>query len=336
MEPNNNNTNTNNITHAAATTAELVADTVSKVIDDELEKQQHGADDEMLPPIILSPPYSEPSIERYREGKYVQLTHGWTYYQLFEPELIDQSSSSSSSSDQYRYKPRLIRNLSEKKYTKQTKVVLCLHGITHGSISFHNLVQPLVNQGYFVLLFDFYGRGKSDAPDIPYSLDTFLSQAIDLLDHLKIDNIYLIGYSMGGFIGTYFAATHPQRLIKLGLLGPAIIPVPVPLVARLVTLNYVGKFLFKMFGAQTMLNRLERERLQNDFYQVDKIHPNIIEDLVQKGTKDLVIPFETAQNFMKQYLPHARVETLETGHSMMIEKQEETMQLLIQFLNEPL
>ncbi|EGC33959.1 hypothetical protein DICPUDRAFT_35893, partial [Dictyostelium purpureum] len=162
-------------------------------------------------------------------------------------------------------------------------IVLCLHGLSWWAMSFHPIVQDLIENEYSVLLFDFYGRGRSESQDtIAYTLDLFLTQAIDLLDYLNINNIYLIGYSMGGAVATLFAATHPQRLIKVCELGPAIVPVPVPLMGRIVTLPYVGKFLFRFFGAQAMLKRLETERFRNDISDYSSIDPLVIDDLVEK------------------------------------------------------
>jgi len=258
-----NNSSITNTTTSVTTTFENNNDDEGKI----------NIDEEIAP--ILNPPYSEPSLEIYREGHYAKLTHGWTFYQLFEPQI---------DSDSNQTKPRLMKNLQEKTFNMPTKLVLCFHGITWWSISFHRLVQPLIENGYTVLLFDFYGRGRSCAPDISYSLDMFLSQAIDLLDYLKItEMINLIGYSMGGAVATLFASTFPQRLHRLIGMGPAIVPVPMPLIGRLVTMGYgVGKFLFSLFGAQSMLRKVETERFSMDIFEPENIDPLIIDDLVEK------------------------------------------------------
>ncbi|KAF2071276.1 hypothetical protein CYY_007413 [Polysphondylium violaceum] len=231
--------------------------------------------DQEVPP-ILNPPFSDHSIEIYRDGHYAKLTNGWTWYQLFEPQVNHENSTIT---------PRLLKNLKEKTFTMPTKFIVCFHGITWWSMSFHRLVQSFVENGYTVLLFDFYGRGRSCAPEtLTYSLDMFVSQAIDLLDYLEItDMINLVGYSMGGAVATLFASTFPQRINRLIGMGPAIVPVPIPFIGKLVTMGYgVGKFLFSLFGAQSLLRKVETERFSMDIHEPENIDPLIIDDLVEK------------------------------------------------------
>ncbi|EAL61061.1 hypothetical protein DDB_G0292774 [Dictyostelium discoideum AX4] len=365
MEPNNNINNNNNINKNNNNNNNILN-----------ESGGMGGVEEIGPNEILTPPISKNSLEKYTDGHYAKLTHGWTHYQLFEPYKDMEGDG--------KLKPKLVKNLSESfsQSKKKSKVVLCLHGLSWWAMAFHPLVQPLIENEYTVLLFDFYGRGRSDSPnEIAYTLDILLNQAIDLLDHLNIDNIYLVGYSMGGAVATLFAATHPQRLIKVVGLGPAIVPVPVPLIGRLVTMPYIGIFIFRFFGAQTMLKRVENERFSNDISDYSSIEPSVIDDLVEKtkwminvkpnylyafhstlcniqfeqglvhlfpqipktlpiliilGTKDKVIPFEISINTFKQHFPHTRVESVDCGHSLTLERPNQVSDLLIQFLKEPL
>ena len=42
-------------------------------------------------------------------------------------------------------------------------LVICCHGISWWSFVYNDAVDPLMDRGFDVLLFDFYGRGRSDA-----------------------------------------------------------------------------------------------------------------------------------------------------------------------------
>ncbi|KYR02621.1 hypothetical protein DLAC_00069 [Tieghemostelium lacteum] len=331
-------------------------------------------DDQVSVSEMFNPPFSEPSLEIYRDSHYIRTSYGVTSYQLFEPEL--QSNGT--------LRPRLIKNLSERKYHKKPlKMVVLFHGIVIWSFIFHRYVQTLIENDFTVLLFDFYGRGKSEAPmDQMYTLDLFLSQALDLLDNLKVDSVYCIGYSMGGAVASHFASTHPQRLIKLILLGPAIAPViNMPFAAKLITWPIIGKFVFSLFGSQGLVNKLERERLSTDISDPDSIDRRVVDDLVTKikwqivekpnylnsfhstlcnipfqsgiahllsnipkslpiyvilGTKDNIINYQNSVNFLKQHLSFARVDSLECGHAFTLESPEQSVNLIIQYLLEPL
>ncbi len=66
----------------------------------------------------------------------------------------------------------------------------------------HSLNIPL-------LCTDLYGMGYSEAPQVTYDANLFLSQLSMLLQYLKWDNVYLVGSSMGGAISASFAALFP-------------------------------------------------------------------------------------------------------------------------------
>ncbi len=101
-------------------------------------------------------------------------------------------------------------------------VVVMVHGLTTPLIVFQTLAQGLARDGYRVLLYDLYGRGLSDCPKAPQTRAFFLRQLSQLLEDQKIsDPIAVVGFSMGGAIGTCFAAAKPDRVKQLILLAPA-------------------------------------------------------------------------------------------------------------------
>jgi len=75
-----------------------------------------------------------------------------------------------------------------------------------------------------LLTFDLIGFGKSDKPDIDYSLDTQTKYLIALLDSLKIKKCILIGSSMGASISIWAASKYPDRFIKVAAFAPSGFP----------------------------------------------------------------------------------------------------------------
>jgi pimeloyl-ACP methyl ester carboxylesterase len=85
----------------------------------------------------------------------------------------------------------------------------------------------LVESGRRVLAIDARGHGRSDKPHDPRAYDSpaMARDVSSLLDHLGIDSVDLVGYSMGGFVSVE-VATREQRLRSLvvGGIGGGALP----------------------------------------------------------------------------------------------------------------
>ena len=80
----------------------------------------------------------------------------------------------------------------------------------------------LTGAGYRVLRYDYYGRGFSDRPDVPFTQDFYIRQLAELLDALHItDPIDLAGLSFGGSVITSFADRYPARVRSLIYFDPS-------------------------------------------------------------------------------------------------------------------
>jgi len=111
------------------------------------------------------------------------------------------------------------------------------------SFIWDRFVQWFLDRGHPVLVFDFYGHGYSDIPSSPFSIELFLRQFENLLEHLHIKENYssfiLIGHSMGGLISSEFTSKHKEMVSKLILLNCAGISIqksiqnPLPSVLRI-------------------------------------------------------------------------------------------------------
>ncbi|MFW9950902.1 MAG: alpha/beta fold hydrolase [Candidatus Thorarchaeota archaeon] len=59
-----------------------------------------------------------------------------------------------------------------------------------------------------VIVFDNRGTGQSEDPKKDYLIRTLADDAIDLLNHLKINKAYIFGHSMGGYIAQEVALNY--------------------------------------------------------------------------------------------------------------------------------
>jgi len=68
---------------------------------------------------------------------------------------------------------------------------------------------------YRVIAFDNRGSGRTDKPDIPYSIEMMADDTIGLMDRLDIKRVHIIGASMGSLIAQRIAAYYPERVQSL-------------------------------------------------------------------------------------------------------------------------
>ena len=105
--------------------------------------------------------------------------------------------------------------------------VLMIHGSGPGVSAWANwrLTIPVLSQKSRVIAPDMVGFGFSDRPpDIQYNMDTWVKQAVGLLDALKIEKADLIGNSFGGGLALALACRHPERVRRLVLMGSVGVP----------------------------------------------------------------------------------------------------------------
>ena len=91
----------------------------------------------------------------------------------------------------------------------------------HGVGLTHEIWHPQLNffKEYTTLTYDILGHGKSTLNKEIISFNDFSNQIIELIDELKIDQIHLIGFSIGSLIARNFATKFGERLKSLTLLG---------------------------------------------------------------------------------------------------------------------
>ena len=79
-----------------------------------------------------------------------------------------------------------------------------------------------------VVRVDNRGAGRSDAPDVPYSIPGMARDAVAVLDAAGIDTAHVYGASLGSMIAQEIALSHRSRVrtLILGCPSPGVISVP--------------------------------------------------------------------------------------------------------------
>jgi len=76
--------------------------------------------------------------------------------------------------------------------------VVLIHGFPLSGASWEKQLSPLLAAGHRVITYDRRGFGRSDQPASGYDYDTFTADLHALLEHLELDQVSLVGFSMGG------------------------------------------------------------------------------------------------------------------------------------------
>ncbi len=108
--------------------------------------------------------------------------------------------------------------------------VLFIHGSGPGVSAWANwrLTMPALAKSYRVIAPDMVGFGFSDRPsDIEYRKETWIAQAIDLLDALGVEKAHVVGNSFGGAIALGLAIQRPERVNRLALMGSVGVSFPI-------------------------------------------------------------------------------------------------------------
>ena len=100
--------------------------------------------------------------------------------------------------------------------------VVLLHGyaMNLANTARIGLAERLVDAGYRVLAVDARGHGESAKPHDPSAYGAEMARdVVRLLDHLKLSQAHLVGYSMGAIVSNKVRELYPDRLKSVVLGG---------------------------------------------------------------------------------------------------------------------
>ena len=148
------------------------------------------------------------------------------------------------------------------------KPVVLIHGYPLNGASWEKQTAALLEAGCRVIAYDRRGFGKSSQPTSGYDYDTFAADLRAVLTHLKLDDVALAGFSMGGgevarYIGKHGSAGIRKVAIVSG--------VPPYLLKGPDNPEGVDKAVFDGIGAAVLKDRFAffREFFGN-FYNADE------------------------------------------------------------------
>ena len=100
---------------------------------------------------------------------------------------------------------------------KKSIPVVFIHGVGLDHQMWDQQVDYLSE--FSILTYDLLGHGKTPFHKDKLNLKDFSSQLLELLDHLKIEKINLVGFSLGSLIALDFSSHFQNKVEKLILIG---------------------------------------------------------------------------------------------------------------------
>ncbi len=220
---------------------------------------------------------------------------------------------------------------------------------------------------FMVVVFDNRGAGRSDKPDVEYSIEGMALDTIGLMDHLGLERASVLGVSMGGMIAQEMAISHPERVRKLVLVttgpgGPCSVP-PRPEALEQLLLDrsttppevIAEKTIETLFPREWLeahrgeVEAMARRILENPmpghayrrqleavmrFESCNRLHLIRAPTLVVGGGRDIILPVENSK-VLAERIPNARLVIYsDAGHGLVLQKQDELAGLVRDFLKE--
>jgi non-heme chloroperoxidase len=178
--------------------------------------------------------------------------------------------------------------------------VVLIHGYPLNGESWERQERVLLEAGYRVITYDRRGFGSSSHPTVGYDYDTFAADLNALLDHLKLDDVVLAGFSMGsGEVTRYLGTYGSKRVSKAALLGA----IPPFLLKTADNPDGVDVQVFEGIKAAIVKDRYAYFKdFFDNFYNVDKLAPDRI------GERALQASFNVAATAS----PHATYACVDT------------------------
>jgi len=155
--------------------------------------------------------------------------------------------------------------------------VILIHGFMYNTVMWKKNIDELAKK-FKVYAVDLWGWGYSERlKENEYSFERYGKQIVGFMDALKINKASLVGQSMGGGISVYVAAHFPERVEKLILVDPAVIPAPTTIIGKIYQLPFVGEFLNAIPGDGLAKNNIKTLW----FYDPQKVTDDYAEEVLR-------------------------------------------------------
>jgi peroxiredoxin len=250
--------------------------------------------------------------------------------------------------------------------------IVLIHGWPLNRVMWEYQVEALVNKGYRVIAYDRRGFGESSKPWNGYDYDTLAKDLKDLIETLKLENVILIGFSMGGGEVARYIGNYGTSLIDKAVLVSAVTPFMLKTEENDAVdasvfegmkegIKQDRPHFFKEFGKNFYnYESLKEDRISDATLQltwnlamqgsrkatldcVDSFGKTDfradckkfdIPTLIVHGDEDQIVPLEASAKKAKELIKNSRLEVIKKApHGLMMTHHEEFNSMLLEFLS---
>lgn len=249
--------------------------------------------------------------------------------------------------------------------TEAENTILFIHGWPLN----HNVYEYQLNffpdKGYRCVAIDLRGFGDSDRPYNGYDYNTMAADIKKVIDVLKLNNITIVGHSMGGALSIKYISNYDahgvSKLCLIGAAAPSWVKEknwPYGYTDEEVTnfindslndrpkfINGISDSFFYQYVTQSLFNwfnnialsasswattqcliSLKNERLFDDIPKIK------IPTLILHGTHDKVCPYNFAKYFNENIENSKLVPLTESGHAAFIDEKDKVNENILKFI----
>ncbi|MFT4416274.1 alpha/beta fold hydrolase [Fredinandcohnia humi] len=99
------------------------------------------------------------------------------------------------------------------------ETILFLH-YSSGDATVWNSLLPYFQEEYNIVIPEFRGHGESDKPETGYTMDYFVNDLVGLVNELKLDQIHIVGSSLGVDVAVNAIPQLHGKVLSLSCEGP--------------------------------------------------------------------------------------------------------------------
>ena len=197
--------------------------------------------------------------------------------------------------------------------------VVLIGGLANDITESERLIAWLA-QGNRVLAFDNRGAGRTDKPDIPYSIEMMAADTAGLMDALDIRRATIVGISMGGRIAMELALEHPDLVARLVLVSSSAVARPDNGPTRMEMLRFVGRLIFRGKYPQPAYAQSRQSQASHVYECIDRLDEIEVPTTIMHGRNDFIFPLRHAED-IRHGIANSQLVTFRGGHMFFMRKE---------------
>lgn len=205
--------------------------------------------------------------------------------------------------------------------------ILLLHGAIGCNKQLQNIEQELHKQGHKVLNLNFPGHGDEEICKSDFSIEFFESSINAILETIE-EEVFIFGYSLGGYVALRLALQHPNKIKGIMCFGtildwspaqaekqiaqimPEKLKAKVPSFAQYLEKLHGSKWESVLLNTHNLLKRLGENALLNN----DSFETLTVPVILSLGDRDVIVSFEETINAYRHLKHGSMIVYPQTAH----------------------